>query len=138
MIRALKIGTDGTVEALEVHPKWDSFAHKIGCEYIEQVSIMNPKYKMTGKPYVMLVDEEGLMKEDFVLNPVASFLYDTMKHGNPIVGNVLVVGVGPARLGGRYTDHGDESFTAMAKMLGDLNERLKTSGLYHKLQKRIV
>lgn len=137
MIRVLKIGTDGTVEAMEVHPKWDSFAHKIGCEYIEQVSIMNSKYTMTKKPYVMLVDEEGLMKEGYVLNPVASILYDTMKHGNPIVGNALVVGVGPSSEGGRYTDHGDESFTEMAKMLGDLNERLKAVGLYHKFQQRI-
>lgn len=39
----------------------------------------------------MLVDEEGLLK-DSEINLVGSYLYETDKHGAPIVGNILFVG----------------------------------------------
>ena len=40
---------------------------------------------------VMLVDEEGLLKSSEA-NILGSWLYETDKHGYPIVGNVLFVG----------------------------------------------
>lgn len=45
-----------------------------------------------GEAVSMLVDEEGLLKEHPVLNPIASYLYETDKHGFPIAGNALFVG----------------------------------------------
>lgn len=45
-----------------------------------------------GAAVSMLVDEEGLLKEKPALNPIASYLYETDKHGFPIVGNALFVG----------------------------------------------
>jgi hypothetical protein len=56
------------------------------CECIEVVHPKGLKY-----PNTMLVDESGLLKENQVLNVLASYLYETRKHGNPIVGKVLVV-----------------------------------------------
>lgn len=44
-----------------------------------------------GEAVAMLVDEEGLMKTNQV-NSVGSLLYETDKHGAPIVGNILIVG----------------------------------------------
>ena len=40
---------------------------------------------------MMLVDEEGLLKSSEA-NILGSWLYETDKHGYPIVGNVLFVG----------------------------------------------
>lgn len=40
----------------------------------------------------MLVDAEFLLKNDMDLNPIGSYLYETDKHGSPILGNVLFVG----------------------------------------------
>lgn len=38
---------------------------------------------------VMIVDEEGLVK-NLPVNPMGCYFYDTNKHGNPIVGDVIL------------------------------------------------
>lgn len=58
---------------------------QLDCEYIE---IVRPVGLTEG--YCMVVDEEGLLKPSPVFNPVASILYGTPAHGNPIVGKVLI------------------------------------------------
>ena len=40
-------------------------------------------------PVVMLVDEEGLLK-GLPVNLVGCYFYDSPKHGNPIVGDILL------------------------------------------------
>lgn len=45
-----------------------------------------------GVGVLMLVDEEGLCKGNAKVNSIASWLYETDKHGSPIVGNVLIIG----------------------------------------------
>lgn len=40
-------------------------------------------------PVVMLVDEEGLLK-GLPVNLVGCYFYDSLKHGNPIVGDILL------------------------------------------------
>jgi hypothetical protein len=40
----------------------------------------------------MLIDEEGRLKEKPVPNLIGSYLYETDKHNNPIMGNILFVG----------------------------------------------
>ena len=45
------------------------------------------------EPYLMLVNEEGLqMKKP--LNIIGSILYETHKHGHPIVGNIVLMKFG--------------------------------------------
>ena len=46
---------------------------------------------MPGQCVSMLIDEEGLLKENEP-NPVGSYLYETDRHGHPIMGNILFVG----------------------------------------------
>lgn len=41
-------------------------------------------------PYCMIVNEEGLL-EDLPLNPLGCVLHQTMTHGFPIVGNIVVM-----------------------------------------------
>lgn len=47
--------------------------------------------KVPGQCVSMLIDEEGKLKEN-VPNLIGSYLYETDKHGCPILGNVLFVG----------------------------------------------
>ena len=42
------------------------------------------------KPFVMIVNEEGLIKE-LPVNVVGSLLYGTPVHGSPIVGNIVIM-----------------------------------------------
>lgn len=47
--------------------------------------------KIPGQCVSMLIDEEGLLKENEP-NLIGSYLYETDRHGHPIMGNVLFVG----------------------------------------------
>lgn len=42
-------------------------------------------------PYVMLVDEEGLLKQRPILNPIGSRLYGSHLHKNHIVGTIVIM-----------------------------------------------
>ena len=58
----------------------------IGCDLIE---IVHPKG--LEEPYCMVVDDEGLLRDKPMLNIFASHLYGTHEHGQPIVGNALIM-----------------------------------------------
>ena len=67
----------------EIDCEWMS--KTIGCEWVE---IVRPK--RLPACFAMIVDEEGLLKDN-VLNPVGSWFYETDKHGDPSVGDVLIL-----------------------------------------------
>lgn len=52
---------------------------------------INEVGKQPGRCVSMLIDEEGRLK-DLPINLVGSWLYQMDQHGNPIVGNILIVG----------------------------------------------
>ena len=52
----------------------------------------NRPTKIAGQCVSMLVDEEFGIKPGPKPNYIASYLYETDKHGSPILGNVLFVG----------------------------------------------
>lgn len=64
---------------------WEWMRSTIGVEWIE---IVHPRRLPRG--FVMIVDEEGLLKPNEP-NYVGSWFYETDKHGSPIVGNVLIL-----------------------------------------------
>lgn len=84
-MKLIKLSVGGTVSLID-YPKYGAstewFAEQIGCEWIE---IVRPK----GFDFVLVVDEEGLMRPDKI-NPIASYIYGTMYHGKPIVGDALI------------------------------------------------
>ena len=45
------------------------------------------------EPYVMIVDDEGLIKK-YGVNVIGSMLYGTPIHGHPIVGDVVIMKTG--------------------------------------------
>lgn len=74
------------------------------CEWIEIKTILDPemvkgiteKYEIPidHKEYILLLDEEGKLKEGNAVNFLASYLYGTPLCGDAIVGNVSIVKAG--------------------------------------------
>lgn len=77
-------GKKQIIEFPEQHD-WKWFADTIHCDWIE---VVHPEKLPEG--YAMIVDEEGLLTEK-PLNRFGSWLYGIEKHGQPIVGDVLIV-----------------------------------------------
>ena len=67
------------------------YEHVMPQRLYTELHMQNTPTDVPGQCVSMLVDEEGLYKE-IAPNVIGSFLYNTAKHGNPIMGNVLFVG----------------------------------------------
>lgn len=52
---------------------------------------VDPYEEKPGVTLSMLIDENGLL-DGLPENPLGSWLYETDKHGYPIVGNILIIG----------------------------------------------
>ena len=66
----------------------DTVRKMIGCEWVE---VVHPR--RLSEQYAVLVDEEGLLKANPVFNEIASYLYEIEQHGQPIVGDAVIVRV---------------------------------------------
>lgn len=69
----------------------DIYEHIMPCRLYTDLHMKDRPTKIPGQCVSMLVDEEGLLKENEP-NLIGSYLYETDRHGNPIMGNVLFVG----------------------------------------------
>lgn len=67
------------------------YEHIMPNRLYSNLHMKNRLTKVAGQCVSMLVDEEGLLKENDP-NPIGSYLYETDRHGHPIMGNVLFVG----------------------------------------------
>lgn len=88
-MKAVKVKTNCSVEIVDVKNGYPELGREIGADLVEVVRIV-PELGVP-KGIVMLVDEEGLLKEKPVCNPVASCFYGTLNHGHPIMGDVLLI-----------------------------------------------
>ena len=69
----------------EVTERLEWYKDKIGCDWVEVVQL--PRFIPNS---CLIVDEDGLLKKDPEINYIASLLYDTPVHGNPIAGNAVL------------------------------------------------
>jgi hypothetical protein len=110
----------------------NSFEHVMPRRLYTELKIPSHATKVPGQCVSMLVDEEGAIKDGMKPNLIGSWLYETDKHNNPIMGNIIFVGE-------RMTDDGvdfcgiDEStFTFLQKAFHDIisqvNDKLKKQG----------
>lgn len=67
------------------------YEHVMPKRLYTELNMQSQPSKAAGQCVGMLVDEEGLLKEN-VPNPIGSYLYGTDKHNQPIMGNILFVG----------------------------------------------
>lgn len=58
----------------------------IGCEWVEVV-----RTRRLGNKYIMIVDEEGRLKDAPLFNEIASYIYGIEQHGEPIVGDAAII-----------------------------------------------
>lgn len=72
----------------------------------------------------MLIDEEGLY-HDLDLNYVGSYLYETDKHGHPIVGTILIVGECWGEDGIDFCGMSEEQFTLLYPKLEELTKKAR-------------
>ena len=89
---AVKLNTQLDVGIVVKKPEQsflDFCYENIGCQYVETV---HPRYLQD--PYVLIIDEEGRLKEEPAVNFIASYLYGAHEHHEPIVGNALVMKLG--------------------------------------------
>lgn len=89
---AVKLNTQLDVEIVEKKPEQsflDFCYENIGCQCVEKV---NARYLK--EPFVLMIDEEGRFKDQPVVNFIASYLYGTHEHHEPIVGNAMVMKLG--------------------------------------------
>lgn len=87
-MKTLKITTDNKISVVDVNfSDFKAIQQAIG-GYFEIVKTQKLRNYFKTK-VVMIVDEEGLVK-NLPMNPMGCYFYDTDKHGNPIVGNVIL------------------------------------------------
>ena len=89
MTKAIKLYTDNRAEIIDVPDQksllsW--FYKQIKCSCIENVYPRGLE-----DPYMMVMDEEALLKDNPTINFLASWLYQTQNHGHPICGTVLIM-----------------------------------------------
>lgn len=71
--------------------KCDIYEHIMPRRLYSELKMKDRPTKIAGQCVSMLIDEEGLLKENEA-NPIGSYLYETDRHGHPIMGNILFVG----------------------------------------------
>lgn len=80
------------VKLLSCNPEkeiFDIVREVIGCEWIE---LVKPE-ALSHDDMVMLIDEEGKLKDKCYVNCIASHLYGSEHHGDSIVGNAVIAKV---------------------------------------------
>lgn len=70
----------------------DIYEHVLPRRLYTELHQMERPTKIAGQFVSMLIDEEGMLKKYPVPNLIGCYLYESEKHGNPIVGNILFVG----------------------------------------------
>lgn len=84
-MKGIVIKTDGDMSVKEFG---EPLYQTVGAEVGGHIEIVFPRGLL--KPYLMVVNEEGLL-QNLKLNGIGSVLYGTPKHGQPIVGNVVIM-----------------------------------------------
>jgi hypothetical protein len=98
-MNGLLIDPNGIAEVVEFPKaeKLDWYYEHLDCSYIdivmphglEHVAKMYGLESLLGK-FCLICDDEALLKEKPMVNPIASLLYGCDQHGQPLFGKVLV------------------------------------------------
>lgn len=123
-MKGLIITTSGIIRTKDfTAPAYKSVGEAVG-GYIE---IVRPK--RLNPPYCMVVNEEGLLL-DLPLNLYGSYLYCTELHGNPIVGDIVILKEGWIHGERDFDGLSDEECRAFAEQIeewshGDIHREVQ-------------
>lgn len=113
-MKGLVVTTDNEVSVKEFdQPLYKSIGEVVG-GYIEIVHPRGLAY-----PFAMTVNEEGLM-QNLPLNLVGSYLYEAHKHGNPIVGNIVIMMEGMTPSGYDITGLPDDAIEPLKNLISQI------------------
>lgn len=101
-----------------------TYEHVMPSRLYSELHMKNRPTKVPGQCVSMLVDEEGLLKENEP-NPVGSYLYETDRHGYPVMGNILFVGEVYGRDGIDFCGIEDSVFEQLHSQLTHMIEAIK-------------
>ena len=98
VMKSVLLSTDGKIPTMEqvAFPKnahLDFYYEQIECDCIDIVhayALEELGIKGSVGEFCLVIDDEGLMKDIPVFNPIASLLYGIEKHCQPLYGKVLV------------------------------------------------
>ena len=113
MKKAVFLAADGGIKVVDFpeDAKLEYFCKGIGCDMIEIV-----RTDMMPENLVFVVDEEGLLKDNPIINTVASGYYGAMRHGDVIVGNAIVVSEENGPEGGELVGLDEETANKYAEI----------------------
>lgn len=107
-----------------IGPKCDIYEHVMPRRLYDELGGSNRVGKNKGSCVSMLVDEEGLY-HDLDTNTVGSYLYEADKHGNHIMGNILIVGEQQTRDGIDFCGMSEQQFELLYPKLKKLVEKAR-------------
>lgn len=88
MMQTIKITTNNKISVINIDlNNYKEINKEIKCD-ISEVVKTRFMWDFFGQPVLMLVDEEGILK-NLKLNSVGSYMYGTHLHGHPIVGDII-------------------------------------------------
>ncbi len=102
----------------------DIYEHVMPARLYIELHMRKQATKIAGQCVSMLIDEEGLLKEN-TPNLIGSYLYETDKHGCPIMGNILFVGEKWNNKGIDFCGIADSTFELLELQLNNMIYAMK-------------
>ncbi len=84
-------------------------------------------------PFCMIVDDNGLLKNDIEINPIGSFFYGTHAHGHPIVGTIVIMKMGYTLEGADIVGLSDGDIDRITYQIEDIKSRIQPQEAPHDL-----
>lgn len=109
-----------------IGPKCDLLEHVMPNRLYRELGGSNRVGKEKGSCVNMLIDEEGLY-HDLDINTIGSYLYETDRHGHPIVGNILIAGEVWHGDGISFCGMSDEQFDLLYPKFEELTKKARES-----------
>lgn len=107
-----------------IGPRCEMYEHVMPKRLYTELGASNKVGKEEGSCVSMLVDGEGFY-HDLEDNMVGSWLYETDKHGHPIVGNILIIGEVLGNDGIDFCGMSQEQFDQLYPMLVKIAEKAR-------------
>lgn len=102
----------------------DIYEHVMPVRLYTELRMKDHPTKTPGQCVSMLIDEEGLLKENEP-NLIGSYLYESDRHGHPIMGNLLFIGEECGREGIDFCGIEDSVFRELEQQLNGLISAIK-------------
>lgn len=102
------------------------YEHVMPTRLYRELGMKDHPTKVPGQCVSMLIDEDGRLKENEP-NLIGSYLYETDRHGQPIMGNVLFVGEEWGGDGIDFCGIEDSVFKRLERELNNMIFTMKTT-----------